>query len=96
MVKHLEEALTLIDMSGILGGMYVFDPDRERSVLGVGAWQRFAVKELSNIVNDEGERDEEGMNVVISEVRKMGAVKSEFILRYVTSCCASPRTGFTS
>ena len=83
--------------------MYVFDPARERSVLGKGAFGlvfrmvnpfdggKFAVKELSNIVREDGMRDKAKMAIVVAEVRKMSAVQSDFIVRYITSCFSSDR-----
>ena len=85
------------DEYGILGGMLIYEPDKERSVLGRGAFgtirkmvnphdhQVYAVKELSNLTLEDGSTDEVAMNELLDEVRKMGVVRSEFIVQYRTS-----------
>ena len=47
--------------------------------------QLYAVKELTNLTNEDGSTDRAAMNELIGEVRKMGAVSSEFVVRYHTS-----------
>ena len=47
--------------------------------------QEYAVKELTNLTNEDGSTDRAAMNELIGEVRKMGVVSSEFIVRYHTS-----------
>ena len=47
--------------------------------------QQYAVKELTNLTNEDGSTDRAAMNELIGEVRKMGAVSSEFVVRYHTS-----------
>ena len=47
--------------------------------------QQYAVKELTNLTNEDGSTDRAAMNELISEVRKMGRVASEYVVRYHTS-----------
>ena len=47
--------------------------------------QVYAVKELTNLANDDGTTDVGAMEELMAEVRKMGVVKSEFFVRYITS-----------
>ena len=47
--------------------------------------QRYAVKELTNLTNEDGSTNHEAMYELIDEVRKMGTVSSPFIVRYHTS-----------
>ena len=47
--------------------------------------QRYAVKELNNLTNDDGSTNAEAMHGLIDEVRKMGVVSSPFVVRYHTS-----------
>ena len=47
--------------------------------------QQYAVKELTNLTNEDGSTDRAAMNELIGEVRKMGVVSSVFIVRYHTS-----------
>ena len=66
--------------TGILAGMYVFEPDRERSVLGKGAFgtvfrmrnstdQRVvAVKKLHNLTLEDGSPNYDAMEVLLDEV----------------------------
>ena len=73
------------------------DPDKESSILGKGAFgtvfkminphdhQSYAVKELTNLTNEDGTTDEVAMNELLEEVRKMGVVESEFIVQYRTA-----------
>ena len=77
--------------------LHAVDPDKERSILGKGAFgtvykminphdhQSYAVKELTNLTNDDGSTDEVAMHELLEEVRKMGVVQSEFIVQYRTS-----------
>ena len=76
---------------------HAVDPDKERSVLGKGAFgtvytminphdhQVYAVKELTNLTVEDGSTDEAAMFELLSEVRKMGVVESQFIVKYRTS-----------
>ena len=76
---------------------HTVDPDKKRSVLGRGAFgtvytminphdhQVYAVKELTNLTLEDGSTDEVAMHELLSEVRKMGVVESEFIVQYRTS-----------
>ena len=76
---------------------HTVDPDKERSVLGKGAFgtvyamvnphdhQVYAVKELTNLTLEDGSTDEAAMFELLSEVRKMGVVESEFVVQYRTS-----------
>ena len=76
---------------------HTVDPDKERSVLGRGAFgtvytminphdhQVYAVKELTNLTLEDGSTDEVAMHELLAEVRKMGVVESEFIVQYRTS-----------
>ena len=69
--------------TGILAGMYIFDPDKERSVLGKGAFgtvfrmrnstdQRVvAVKELHNLTLEDGSPNYDAMEVLLDEVSFM-------------------------
>ena len=45
----------------------------------------FAVKELTNLSRPDGSPDEDAMEDLLLEVRKLGTVNSEFILKYHTS-----------
>ena len=66
--------------TGILAGMYVFEPDKERSILGKGAFgtvfrmrnstdQRVvAVKELHNLTLEDGSPNYDAMEVLLDEV----------------------------
>ena len=47
--------------------------------------QRYAVKELTNLANEDGSKNAEAMHELIDEVRKMGVVSSPFVVRYHTS-----------
>ena len=47
--------------------------------------QRYAVKELTNLTDEDGSTNHEAMYELIDEVRKMGTVSSPFIVRYHTS-----------
>ena len=47
--------------------------------------QVYAVKELMNLTLEDGSTDEEAMFELLSEVRKMGVVESQFIVKYRTS-----------
>ena len=85
------------DDFGILGGMFIYDPDKARSVLGRGKFgtvysminphdrQLYAVKELNNLTLEDGSTDEAAMQDLLEEVRKMGIVESEFVIQYRTS-----------
>jgi len=85
------------DDFGILGGMFIYDPDKARSVLGSGKFgtvysminphdhQLYAVKELKNLTLEDGSTDEAAMQDLLEEVRKMGIVESEFVIQYRTS-----------
>ena len=76
---------------------HTVDPDKKRSILGKGAFgtvytmvnphdhQVYAVKELTNLTLEDGSTDEVAMHELLSEVRKMGVVESEFIVQYRTS-----------
>ena len=73
------------------------DPDKERSILGQGAFgtvytminphdhQVYAVKELTNLTLEDGSTDEAAMFELLAEVRKMCVVESQFIVQYRTS-----------
>ena len=73
------------------------DPDKERSILGKGAFgtvyamvnphdhQAYAVKELANLTLEDGSTDEAAMLELLAEVRNIGVVKSQFIVQYRTS-----------
>ena len=45
----------------------------------------FAVKELTNLSRPDGSPDKDAMEELLLEVRKLGTVNSEFILKYHTS-----------
>ncbi len=87
--------------TGIFGGMFVFDPDKTRSVLGKGAFgtvyrmqnktdQRVvAVKELLNLTHDDGSPNDEAMDELLAEVRKNSIVQNEFIVQYITSAVSN-------
>ena len=47
--------------------------------------QVYAVKELTNLTLEDGSTDEDAMFELLSEVRKMGVVESQFIVQYRTS-----------
>ena len=47
--------------------------------------QSYAVKELTNLTNEDGSTDGVAMNELLEEVRKMGVVQSEFVVQYRTS-----------
>ena len=47
--------------------------------------QVYAVKELTNLTLEDGSTDEAAMFELLSEVRKMGVVESQFIVQYRTS-----------
>ena len=76
---------------------HTVDPDKKRSVLGRGAFgtvytminphdhQVYAVKELTNLTLEDGSTDEAAMFELLSEVRMMGVVESQFIVQYRTS-----------
>ena len=73
------------------------DPDKERSVLGKGAFgivykmihphdqHVYAVNELANLTLEDGSADEAAMFGMLAEVRMMGVVESQFIVKYHTS-----------
>ena len=73
------------------------DPDKPSSVLGRGKFgtvyrminphdqQVFAVKELTNLSREDGTPDEGAMEELLLEVRKLGTVNSEFVIKYHTS-----------
>ena len=79
------------------------DPDKERSVLGKGAFgtvykmvnphdsQAYAVKELTKFTLEDGSTDEAAMFELLAEVRKMGVVESQFIVQYHTSAVFNGR-----
>ena len=76
---------------------HTVDPDKQSSVLGRGKFGTvyrminphdqhvFAVKELTNISRPDGSPDEDAMEELLLEVRKLGTVNSEYILKYHTS-----------
>ena len=82
---------------------YTDDPDKERSVLGKGAFgtvytmvnphdhQVYAVKELTNLTLEDGSTDKAAMLELLAEVRKMGVVESQFVVQYRTSAVYSGR-----
>ena len=47
--------------------------------------QVYAVKELTNLTLEDGSTDEAAMFDILAEVRKMGVVESQFIVKYRTS-----------
>ena len=47
--------------------------------------QVYAVKELTNLTLEDGSTDEAAMLELLAEVRKMGVVESQFIVKYHTS-----------
>ena len=77
--------------------VHTVDPDKKRSIIGKGAFgtvytmvnphdhQVYAVKELKNLTLEDGSTDEAAMFELLSEVRKMGVVESQFIVQYRTS-----------
>jgi hypothetical protein len=47
--------------------------------------QVYAVKELTNLTQEDGSTDEAAMFELLAEVRKMGVVESQFVVQYRTS-----------
>jgi len=47
--------------------------------------QLFAVKELTNLSHEDGSPDDDAMEELLLEVRKLGTVNSEFVIKYHTS-----------
>ena len=77
--------------------LHTVEPDKQSSVLWRGKFgtvyrminphdqQLFAVKELTNLSHEDGSPDDDAMEELLLEVRKLGTVNSEFVIKYHTS-----------